>query len=403
MEKIAVLTHSVAHNYGANLQALSTACYIKSHGYEPVFLQWGAYLPENASKQDELHASFLKNYGFEMSEPLENDSDFIKFLESNNIKKIIVGSDCVLTYDAKRFPYRLTRRGLVRVKKSQDYEFPNPFWLPFLEKRKGYRRVLMSASTGGSSSMKIRDGLVLDRMKTLLNEFNYISVRDSFTEHFVHNLLPSRFDVSLTPDPVFGFNNNVKFVPSEGDIRTKYGIEGKYYIVSFYHAGWPNQKWADALMQEAHKFGVKCVSTLMPQGGRNSNFDIDIELPLDPLDWYALIKYSNGYIGNNMHPVIVALHNNVPFFSFNIHGRSFLHGRIQLIKTSKEYDLLSRFGLQKNLVPQPLLRFVSAKTIINKLKSFDMEKCKEASALMQQQYEAMMLDILTNLGGVKSS
>ena len=157
-------------------------------------------------------------------------------------------------------------------------------------------------------------------------------------------------------------------------------------------------------MQEAHKEYVSCVSVLMPQGGRNSNFDIDIELPLSPIDWYALIKYSNGYIGNNMHPIIVALHNNVPFFSYNIHGRSYLHGRIQRIKTSKEYDLLSRFGLQTNVVPQPFLRFISPKKVINKIKSFNMEKCKYASEFMQQEYEKMMSDILKSLvGGVKNS
>lgn len=399
MEKIAILTHSVAHNFGANLQALSTACYLKNHNYHPVFHQWGAYLPETISEQDKMHVSFLKDCGFKMSEPLESDNDFLSFLESEEIKRIIVGSDCVLTYDGSRFPFRLTRRGFVRIKKSQDYEFPNPFWLPFLFERDGYKRALMSASTGGASAMKIKEGHVTDRMKNLLNSFNYISVRDTFTQKFVCNLLPLRKDVVLTPDPVFGFNNNVKNVPSEEDIRNKYGIEGKYFIISFYQSCWPNQDWADSIMKEAHKEGVVCVSTMMPQGGRNSNFDIDIELPLNPLEWYALIKYSNGYIGNNMHPIIVAIHNKVPFYSFNIHGRSYLHGRIQLIRTSKEYDLLHRFGLHNNVAPQPFLRFISPKHIINKLNSFDMKKCEYASDFMQQEYEHMMSDILESLVG----
>ena len=235
------------------------------------------------------------------------------------------------------------------------------------------------------------------RMQELLNMFDYISVRDTFTQKFLDNLLPDRRDIELTPDPVFGFNNNVSFIPTEEETREKFKIAGKYYLISFYKSNWPNQEWANKLMNEAHKNSVQCISLPMPQGGRNSNFDIDIELPLDPLDWYALIRYSDAYIGNNMHPIIVAIHNNVPFFCYNIHGRNLLHGRIQLIKTSKEYDLLKRFGLQNNLVPQPFLPFISPKKIVKSINEFDYKKCKKASDQLQADYEKMMSQILKKL------
>lgn len=398
MKKVALLTHSVANNYGANLQALSTASYLKNHGYEPIVLQWGSYLVGGTpSVQADIHKSFLKREGFIMSEPLEKDEDFTRFIDKERITKIIVGSDCVLTYAHHTFPFLLTRKGIVRIKRSEDYQFPNPFWLPFLEDSHDIKRCLLSASCGGGSSMKIKNASVHTRMISLLEKFNYISVRDSFTQSFVESMLPERKDIKLTPDPVFGFNNNVKNVPSEKDIRFKYNIQGEYYIVCFYKSNWPDQKWANKLMEEAHRQGVSCVSIPMPQGGRNSNFDLDIELPLDPLDWYALIKYSSGYIGNNMHPIIVALHNNVPFFSYNIHGRSLLHGRIQLIKTSKEYDLLSRFGLQRYLAPQPFLKFISPKSVIKLIQTFDKEKCGKASSFLQSEYDAMMTQIISKL------
>ena len=391
MERIAILTHSIANNYGANLQALSTACYLKNHGYRPVLLQWGTYLTSNTLQaQVEQHRSFLVNNGFEMSQPLETNEDFANYIEKEKIKRIVVGSDCVLTYQGNTFPFRLTRHGFQRIKKTEDYEFPNPFWLPFLEKETDVKKCLMSASTGGGSSMKIKEKSIRNAMVEYLSRFNFISVRDSFTARFVSEMLPNRKDITITPDPVFGFNKNVKNIPAEDEIREKYHVEGKYYVISFYHCNWPGQEWADSLMKEAHKNGVKCLSLLMPQGGRNSKFDIDLDLPLNPLDWYALIKYSSGYIGNNMHPIIVALHNNVPFFSYNIHGRSFLHGRIQLIKTSKEYDLLSRFGLEKNLVPQPFLKFIPPKKVVRSLNSFDLNKCMRASETMQEEYNKMM-------------
>lgn len=399
MEKVAILTHSVANNYGANLQALSTASYLKNHGFQPVCLQWKSYLASNTPlEQINLHRSFLINNGFEMSSPLETNEDFYNFLEKEKIKKIVVGSDCVLTYQSNTFPFRLTRHGFERIKNTEDYDFPNPFWLPFLNKDTEIKKCLMSASTGGASTMKIKNKTVRDSMVDYLSRFDFISVRDSFTAKFVREMLPQH-TIIITPDPVFGFNNNVKNVPSEQVIRNKYNIDNKYFVICFYSNNWPNQRWADNLMNEAHKKGIMCVSLLMPQGGRKSFFDINIDLPLDPLDWYALIKYSNGYIGNNMHPIIVSMHNNVPFFCYNIHGRSYLHGRIQLIKTSKEYDLLSRFGFQRNLVPQPFMRFITPKKVVDSLLGFDVEKCRIASNTMQFEYDEMMKSILMTLNG----
>ena len=398
MKKIAILTHSIANNFGANLQALSTASYLQNNGYYPVFLQWGSYLTSNTpTEQEAVHRLFLEKNGFEMSPPLQTDDDFASFIRNEQIKRIIVGSDCVLTYERNRFPFRLTKKGIVRVQRSIDYDFPNPFWLPFLSDIKDVRTVLMSASCGGASTMKITEHRIKESMISLLNRFDYISVRDTFTARFVKKMQPSRHDIHITPDPVFGFNRNVHNIPSEDEIRKKFNLREQYILISFYYSFWPNQKWADSLMKEAHAHRLQCVSILMPQGGRKSYFDLNLDLPLDPLDWYALIKYSKGYVGNNMHPIIVALHNIVPFFSFNIHGRSFLYGRIQLIRTSKEYDLLRRFGLHKYVIPQPFLPLVKPQIIISRLVSFERDKFLNASKCLQEEYEAMMTEVLNVL------
>lgn len=34
---------------------------------------------------------------------------------------------------------------------------------------------------------------------------------------------------------------------------------------------------------------------------------------ITPIEWYALIKYSKGYVGNNMHPIVTSITNGVPF------------------------------------------------------------------------------------------
>ncbi len=392
MKKIAIVTHCIANNYGANLQALSTACYLKNKQYEPVFITWGDYLSNNTPlEQVEIHSTFLKKNGFIVSEPCHTDQDFLNVIDDYHIQNIIVGSDCVLTYQSPKFPYKLTRKGIKKIAIPKDYDFPNPFWLPYLKGHKDIKRFLLSASCGGGKMGRINNSIQKE-MYDLISCFDYISVRDTFTYHFLHKIVPDDI-IHLTPDPVFGFNHNFNGVPSKEDIKKKFNLPDDYLVISFYQYYWPNQKWADTLKEEAHKHNYVCVGVPMPQGGRNSSFDIDIELPLDPLDWYSLIKYSKGYIGNNMHPVIVALHNRIPFFSYNIHGQSILRNRIQLLRTSKEYDLLKRFGLEGNLVPQPLINWIPAKSVIKRIIKFDLNKAIGVSSKMETEYIAMMDDI----------
>lgn len=118
-----------------------------------------------------------------------------------------------------------------------------------------------------------------------------------------------------------------------------------------------------------------------------------IEHPLDPIDWYYCIKYSDGYVGNNMHPMIVALHNCVPFFDFNIHGRYLLNGHIQLIKTSKEYDLLHRFSMQSCQIAQSKFSSITPKEVLNRILQFDKEKCQLVSKRLNEEYLDMMRKI----------
>ena len=176
-------------------------------------------------------------------------------------------------------------------------------------------------------------------------------------------------------------------------MKEAYHLPDNYLVISFYQQNWPQQEWADRFMEEAHKHGYTCVGVPMPQDGRNSLFDVNVELPIDPLQWYALIKYSGGYIGNNMHPVIVALHNAIPFFSYNIHGESLLRNRIQLLWTSKEYDLLKRFHLQQYLAPQPMLNLISPKKVVQKMVHFDRTHALTVSKQLEGEYVQMMEQI----------
>ena len=108
----------------------------------------------------------------------------------------------------------------------------------------------------------------------------------------------------ITPDPVFAFNSNAyELIPSREQIIHKYNLPEKYVLFSFLNNHTVSDKWLADIETIFLSRGIHSVSLTFPQGmGHISPFQKRIDIPINPLDWYALIKYSNGYIGHNMNP-----------------------------------------------------------------------------------------------------
>ncbi|MBR1687540.1 MAG: polysaccharide pyruvyl transferase family protein [Prevotella sp.] len=393
---IGILTHCVANNFGANLQALSTGNWLKRHGFVPVYLQWNAYLESEKkgmnTEQSQYHQLFLVKQGYIVARPCSTNQDFIDVIRDYKIENIIVGSDCVLTYRRNLIPYGISRHGIVKLTIPEDYKFPNPFWLPFINGDDGINCYMISASSGSSNYCNIRGG-VKKEMKRLLAKFKYIAVRDTNAQKMINYIFDGNKNVNITPDPVFGFADELLNLPTKEEICNRYHLPQDYLAISFYERNWPSQKWFDEFRIVAHRHGLKCIGIPMPSGGKRPQLDINIDLPLDPLDWYCILKYSRGYIGNNMHPVVISLHNAVPFFSFNGHGRFLFHKRIQLIRYSKEYDILKRFGLLQFEVAQKRSRRIKPQYVIDRILDFNLEERMEISKLLKVQYEDMMMEV----------
>lgn len=395
MKNIGVLTHCIADNYGANLQALSTACYLKNKGYNPVFFKWDPYPENNNDEQLNLHRTFLERQGFAVTEKCVTDEDFIRCILSYNIDFVIVGSDCVLTYSKPLFKYALSRRGFVKKKPLIDWVFPNPFWMPYLSNTPNLRAAIMSGSCGGSD-LKRASGETREKMCDCLNAFSYISVRDGYTKQSLIKILGSAKTnkISITPDPVFALNQNLKEQPTKESVLSKFNLPEKYVVAGFYDHYMPSDSWLGKLKDSLNRKGLVLVNLPMPQGGKVYSYDRNISLPLDSLDWYYLIKFSSGYIGNNMHPIIVSIHNGVPFYSINAHGRYFLRNLIQTTKHTKEYELLKRFNFLDYHTPCKQIERVNPDKVVESLIGFDKSYCLSCSKVLLDEYNLMMTDIL---------
>jgi polysaccharide pyruvyl transferase WcaK-like protein len=396
--KIGILTYHSVFNFGANLQVLSTVEYLIKKGYEPIIINWMPYdlkqyfISITSKEQAKKHKEFVNKF-LPISKICKTDDDIIDVINKEKIRGIIVGSDAVAQHSPILsriiFP---TRRLFTIIKPTNDKIYPNPFWGNFLTKNiSNIPLIMMSASCQNTEYKKIFGKEKRNIMKSIQN-FSYISVRDSWTQKMMEYLSFNANKFDITPDPVFAFNHNAgHLLPSKNRITSKYQLPEKYILISFnkyYHVG---LKWVKDFKLIANNKGFKLIGLPMPQGLNDLGFDFKIPLPLSPLEWYTLIKYSSGYIGHNMHPIIVAIHNKIPFFSFDYYGITKLRFFIN-IESSKIYDLLNGSGLENNMynllgfrhnIPSPSIVF---KRIIK----FDTVKCKKLCKNKYMQYIIMM-------------
>ncbi len=390
MEYIGILTHCIANNFGANLQALSTASFLRSKGYEPIFLKWDSYLKEKNSKMDSrqlvIHQSFLRNLGFIVSKSLLCDDDFISIINKYHIHNILVGSDAVLTISSWLDKITISRKGIKIKEVTQDKLFPNPFWIPFASRVDNCKFFLLSPSCQ-STHYKLISSRTLEQMRFQLQKFSYLSARDTCTLDMINYICGNKPKVKLTPDPVWAFNANVKDIPTKEYIKRKFNLQDKYFLMSFYNHYTPKKEWINTFVKESNKNEYAVYNLPMPQGYFEGSIP-KIGMPINPLEWYSIIKYSRGYVGNNMHPIIVSIHNNVPFYSIDHHGKYIL-GHLS-DKTSKVYDLLNRFELLQYRTNYRKISNISPIEIFKKLTTFDTGKNQLISATMLNEYFDMM-------------
>ena len=154
--------------------------------------------------------------------------------------------------------------------------------------------------------------------KALLN-FNTISVRDVWTKRMVEKVTGIN-DIKVYPDPVFSFNNNCYLpIPTKKEIMEKFHLNEKYVLFSF-SGKYCNEPYIQSLADEVERHGFQPVALPMPEKLFAASIKKTIQLPLSPIEWYALIIHSCGYVGERMHPIVVCLHNVIPFFCFDEYG-----------------------------------------------------------------------------------
>lgn len=408
--KIGLLAYHAVCNFGAMLQLLSTYMFLKNHGHEPVIINWVAKDLENYYAQN-TPISQIENQ-LELRLQLWKETalcrtikDVANIISNEQIDAVIIGSDAVAQHHPLFERIVFPCRNIIAINSvTSDVVFPNPFWGIWTDYLDKPVPVALMSAASQDSKYKYISKKFRKQMKERIMAFSYVSVRDMDTQKMFSFITEGQCCPSVTPDPVFAFNQNAaSLVPSKEELMKKYGLSGKYMLISFKNEKRCNvsQTWLNKFQDIAKHHGIQCVSLPFSTSLSAGELENKIALPLNPIDWYALLKYSCGYIGNNMHPIVVCIHNTVPFFSFDNYGTKHANGLFCDSSTSKIRHILKVANLLDCRIASNSLfrRTPSPEHVFNKLQTFDKAKCKNFAQGYLNKYNEMMTKILERLRG----
>lgn len=412
--RIAVLTYYRVANFGANLQALSTYAYLKKEGHDVEFIEYVSKMTQRGYKnfllyyltkiyrffsprpenlQEKEHIRFVDDVIPNQKLNLHSSKEVREYLLGNKFDGVIIGSDAVTQHWPVFSTMKLSLKRPYWFEPIQpERKFPNPFW------GDGFCRdiptAMMSVSSQNSPYKKF-SSITKRRISSLLKDVRFISVRDSWTKNMMLSC-DADLNITITPDPVFALNQNLgDMIPNEKTVREKFGICNNYVLI-----GLRKQVFSVDFLRELKDallhYGLTCIA--FPISGKvnyQHPFDTQIDVPLSPLDWYALIKYSSGYIGSNMHPIVSCLANSVPCFSIDNWGTTNFWGKKIKDGSSKVLDILKRFKLDNNRKEiSDDVCDVSPDLIVQRLIKYPHHDVQIENEKIVSEYNTMMFEII---------
>lgn len=408
--KIGLLAYHSVCNFGAMLQLLSTYMFLENHGHEPVVINWVAkdleeYYAQNTPVSQIENQKKLRLKLWKETCLCRTIEDVANIISTEHIEAVIIGSDAVAQHHPLFERIIFPCRNIIAINPvTSDVVFPNPFWGIWTDYLDNPVPVALMSAASQDSKYKYISKKLRKQMKERIMAFCYVSVRDVDTQKMFSFITEGQCCPSVTPDPVFAFNQNAaSLVPSKEELMKKYGLSDKYMLISFKNEKRSNvsQTWLNKFQDIAKHHGIQCVSLPFSTSLSAGELESEIALPLNPIDWYALLKYSCGYIGNNMHPIVVCIHNAVPFFSFDNYGTKHANGLFCDSSTSKIRHILKVANLLDCRIASNSLfrRTPSPEHVFNKLQTFDKAKCITFAQSYLCKYNEMMTTILKHIEG----
>lgn len=293
-------------NYGSILQAYALQQNLLGLGIDNEIIN---YVPDNIEKarfflrssarniliKNKLDSRKIQNSYFSSSEIDAKRELFLKF-KNEHLKLTKV-------FPSQKSLYQISSSYDVYLCGSDQIWNPNYFkkcnYLDFVDMRK---RKIAYAPSIGTISLTQREKY---RIKPLLNEIDYISLREKSGAELIGSLVDS--PVSTVCDPVFLLTKN-EWISSLGLEMKK---KDRYILCYFLGENDEYLKTAEFLSDETN-IPIKSIPTNM-WGYENCKGNIKV---LGPIEWIDLIANADFILTDSFHATALAIIFNVNFFSF---------------------------------------------------------------------------------------
>lgn len=359
--KIGILTFHFGNNYGGILQCYALQQVLKKEGYivevinfqpsseaiidriKNKLKQIGSYkeFVENIgrlckAKNKPIHIEYaneikrqfnlFRNEYIKLSQPLNEDN--IGLYVKEHYDAIIVGSDQVWTSLYDKIPIYFMG------------------WLPEFDGLK--------LSYAACSAHKYVRGKRKEELKSLLEKFSYISVRDSVTAELVSNIIEKTPDIVPDPTELYDFKEFIS--------ENKYG---EPYILTYVLGDEIDGGHEVALSKIKRITGVeKVIAIVIP----NNNLDIvnytdDVLYHVSPAEWINLFYHASAVYTDSFHAIMFSLKFSKPFIAYYKNA----------IRSSRLIDLKERRGISciiENIYEVPEKLEIHS----SKLNSFDFKR-----------------------------
>ncbi len=331
MAKINILTFVKVKNFGAVMQAYALKTFLQNNGhdvkfvdYSPDFINLNFELSKHPLRCIKSFVSYKQfktfiNTEFSFSQTFNSKKE----LEESEIDSdiFIVGSDQVWN--------STTVNG-----------FNDAYFLSFVKKGK---KVAYAASMGSTPIAENMQSTVKD----LLNDFSYISVRESFAQNELEKKLNINSDVVL--DPTFLINDYSSIINTNSQYKNN-------VICYFVRSNEENVRVCKAYV-DYYKTPLLNISATIAKHTKNT-------LQLSPSDWVSYIKGAKHVVTNSFHGVALSIIFNRNFV-FIPNKEQNHNNRVSDLLT--QLDLADRILLDRKDLDKTLSQTIDYKSVNEKL------------------------------------
>lgn len=312
--KIGILTFHRSHNYGAFLQCYSLVEVLNNLGHEVSVINFNNISP--------------KGYSIAWSKILTANLHLVKrYCMFNHLQeKLPLTENAIDSGDMDEFARYVKDKFDVIITGSDEVwrafggfrDTPNIYWLPGDLGAKKMAYAISSRSDFSNLEPEKQEAL-----REILKEYEFISLRDSFSQEQVQTLTKKK--VHLCCDPTF--LSSVKGDPARGrEILKKCGVKKKKVIAVM-------GKEFRLVRELKKKFGKTAdIVSLYDYNPSAKNL-----LGLDPFQWVDVISAVDFMFTNYFHGMCFCIKNNTPFLAID--------RREKIKERGKMYDLLNTEGL----------------------------------------------------------